>query len=126
MKTLITTMVVLLTMATAASASALDRLANETVKYSELKDCTLGAMLLSQSDDLGISPKDLFETLIAPENSEMLKMLVEYSASEAVKIRDLRNYGVDMDTVLDVIDGGNYSYEMYMTECVVEYYGVEA
>ena len=127
MKTLIATMAVLFTMATAASAgSALDRLANERMKYSELTTCMLGALILAQADDLELSPKDIYDTLMFSGNEDALKTVVEYSDSESVKIRDLRNYGVDMNTVLDVIDGGNYSYVMYTTECVIEYYSLQA
>ena len=127
MKTLIATMAVLFTMATAASAgSALDRLANERMKYSELTTCMLGAMILAQADDLGVSPKDIYDALMLPTSADVLKMVVEYADSESVKIRDLRDYGVDINTVLDVIDGGNYSYAMYTTECVIEYYSTEA
>jgi hypothetical protein len=127
MKTLIATMAVLFTMATAASAgSALDRLANETVKYNELTTCMLGANILSQADDLGLSPKDVYDALMFPGNEDALRMVVEFSNSQAAKIRDLRNYGVDMKTVLGVMDIFNYSYKMYMTECVIGYYSIYA
>ena len=103
MKTLIATMAVLFTMATAASAGALDRLGNEQVKFAELETCMLGAQLLGHADEIGIDPVELYEVLVAPESNDVLKMMIDYATSEAIKIRDLRNYRVDMNTVHVVI-----------------------
>ncbi len=73
MKTLIPTMAVLLTMATGLSAGALDRLANETAKYTELETCVLGASLLSMADEANVTPEVIYDTLVAPQNRQLLK-----------------------------------------------------
>lgn len=119
-------MAVLFIMVTGSNAGALERLANETAKYTELETCALGASLLSMADDARVAPKEVYDTLIEPQNRELLKEMIDHAKSQASKVRDLRNYRIEIDTALNAMSTGDNSYTVYITECVIQYYDYEA
>ena len=123
MKTLLTTIAVLFTMATAVTAgSALDRLANETTKYKELQSCTLQATLEGLKDKTGYSREQIYNTLMKPENRNSLEKVVKGSKTEARLIKDLRNLGYDENTVSEQVKGNNFVFGMYITQCVTKHH----
>jgi len=126
MKTLIATLAVIFTMTTSVTAGALDRLGNEPEKFEELTACAASSMILGQADDLSITGSTMYEFLLKPENEYLFKMVLDYADSEASKIRSLRNYGANVNTVMGMIDGGNVAYDMYMAMCVTDYFSLDA
>ena len=125
MKTLLTTIAVLFTMATTASAD--ERHTNELRKYTSLTTCMLGAQITGIAEDTGMTYNEVWTNTAAPENNEQLVELIEEGNDISSFIFGRYWMGQKYAQVLELVTGvRGDEYDAYMTTCVSKYYGIEA
>ena len=124
MKTLLTTVAVLLALTTTATAHHNGR-ADEDIKYTDLQMCAIDAEVIDMSYVTGRSIEDVFEVLTNPDAGSLRSVVISIAYEKAALIRDGHQEGFDFVQVMDSVTGRNEAYDTKITACLINYVRVK-